>query len=123
MKPARIPRTCQEDIMDRRMFILIVAIGLAAAVSPLRAQTDATPAKAPKPAVAAASTQVINLNTATAIQIATLPGIGPKTADLIVQYRQKNGSFKKVEEIMNVRGIGEKTFLKLKSRITVSPVS
>jgi competence protein ComEA len=36
-----------------------------------------------------------------------------------VQYRQKNGSFKKIEEIMNVRGIGEKTFLKLKSRITV----
>ncbi len=109
--------------MDRRIFMLIVAIGLAAAVSPLLAQTDAAPAKTPKPAVAAASTQVINLNTATAIQIAMLPGIGPKTADLIVQYRQKNGSFKKVEEIMNVRGIGEKTFLKLKSRLTVSPVS
>jgi competence protein ComEA len=108
--------------MDRRSFMLIVAIALAAA-SPLLAQTDAMPAKTPKPAVAAASTQVINLNTATAIQIATLPGIGPKTADLIVQYRQKNGSFKKVEEIMNVRGIGEKTFLKLKSRITVSPAS
>lgn len=109
--------------MDRRIFMLIVAIGLAAAISPLLAQTDAAPAKTPKPVVAAASTQVINLNTATAIQIAMLPGIGPKTADLIVQYRQKNGSFKKVEEIMNVRGIGEKTFLKLKSRLTVSPVS
>jgi comEA protein len=75
-----------------------------------------------KPAAAAptvAATDVINLNTATAVQLATLPGIGPKAADLIVQYRQKNGSFKKVEEIMNVRGIGEKTFLKLKSRITV----
>ncbi len=109
--------------MDRRIFMLIVGITLAAAVSPLLAQTDASPAKAPKPAIAAASTQVVNLNTATAIQIATLPGIGPKTADLIVQYRQKNGNFKKVEEIMNVRGIGEKTFLKLKSRLTVSPVS
>jgi competence protein ComEA len=108
--------------MDRRSFILIVAITLVGP-STLLAQTDAAPAKASKPAVAAASTQVINLNTATAIQIATLPGIGPKTADLIVQYRQKNGSFKKVEEIMNVRGIGEKTFLKLKSRITVSPAS
>ena len=48
-----------------------------------------------------------------------LPGIGPKTADLIVEYRQKNGPYKKVEEIMNVRGVGEKSFLKLKSRITV----
>jgi competence protein ComEA len=108
--------------MDRRSFLLIVAIVLAGASS-LLAQTDTPPAKTPKPAVAAASTQVINLNTANAIQIATLPGIGPKAADLIVQYRQKNGNFKKVEEIMNVRGIGEKTFLKIKSRITVSPVS
>ena len=122
MKVARIPRIFQEDIMDHRSFVLTVAIALAGA-SPLFAQTDAAAAKTPKPAVAAASTQVINLNTATAIQIATLPGIGPKTADLIVQYRQKNGNFKKVEEIMNVRGIGEKTFLKLKSRITVSPAS
>jgi competence protein ComEA len=102
--------------------MLIVAIAFAGASS-LLAQTDAPPAKTPKPAVAAASTQVINLNTATAIQIATLPGIGPKAADLIVQYRQKNGNFKKVEEIMNVRGIGEKTFLKLKGRIIVSPAS
>jgi competence protein ComEA len=102
--------------------MLILAIALAGA-SPLVAQTDAAPPKTSKPTGAAASTQVINLNTATAIQIATLPGIGPKTADLIVQYRQKNGNFKKVEEIMNVRGIGEKSFLKLKSRITVSPAS
>jgi comEA protein len=80
------------------------------------ADGDAKPATVAPPASA---TEVINLNTATAVQIATLPGIGPKTADLIVQYRQKNGNFKKVEEIMNVRGIGEKTFLKLKSRITV----
>jgi comEA protein len=81
------------------------------------AESDTKPAAA-TPSVPA--TEVINLNAATAAQIATLPGIGPKTADLIVQYRQKNGSFKKVEEIMNVRGIGEKTFLKLKSRITVA---
>jgi len=80
------------------------------------ADTDTKPAAA-RPSVPA--TDVINLNTATAAQLESLPGIGPKAADLIVQYRQKNGSFKKVEEIMNVRGIGEKTFLKLKSRITV----
>jgi competence protein ComEA len=38
-----------------------------------------------------------------------------------VEYRQKNGPFKKVEELMNVRGVGEKNFLKLKSQITVAP--
>jgi competence protein ComEA len=91
-----------------------------------RATKPAAPARvvAAKPApavrVVAASTEIINLNTATAVQLGSLPGIGPKTADLIIQYRQKNGPFKKVEEIMNVRGVGEKSFLKLKSRLTVA---
>ena len=104
--------------MDRRSFIVIAVLALGG-VSPLLAQTAAKPVKLARPAVAV-STDIINLNTATAAQIATLPGIGPKTADLIVQYRQKNGSFKKIEEIMNVRGIGEKSFLKLKNRIAVT---
>ena len=113
--------------MNRLSLILIAALSFASA-APLmaegadRAQRSSKPAAIPvaKPPVAA-STAVINLNTATSAQIATLPGIGPKTADLIVQYRTKNGAFKKIEEIMNVRGIGEKSFLKLKSRITVAP--
>jgi competence protein ComEA len=66
------------------------------------------------------STEVVNLNSATAAQIASLPGIGPKTAELVVQYRLKNGPFKKIEEVMNVRGIGEKSFLKIKDRLTVA---
>ena len=39
----------------------------------------------------------------------------------IVEYRQKNGGFKKIEDLMNVKGIGEKAFLKLKPHLTVSP--
>src|SRR5215218_6931259 len=62
----------------------------------------------------------LNLNTATASQLEALPGIGKATADRIVEYRQKSGGFKKVEDLMNVRGIGEKNFLKLKPLITVS---
>ena len=42
-------------------------------------------------------------------------------AERIVEYRQKNGSFKKIEELMNVQGVGEKSFLKLKPLITVTP--
>ena len=52
-------------------------------------------------------------------QIATLPGIGEKAAKRIIEYRDKNGGFKKIEELMNVKGIGEKSFLKLKPLVTV----
>ena len=62
---------------------------------------------------------VVNINTASAAELDALPGIGAKTAARIVEYRQKNGPFKKVEELMNVRGVGEKNFLKLKAQITV----
>jgi competence protein ComEA len=64
-------------------------------------------------------TGVLNINSASASDLEGLPGIGAKTAQRIVEYRQKNGPFKKVEELMNVRGIGEKNFLKLKSQLSV----
>ena len=67
-----------------------------------------------------AAATVVNLNTASASQLESMPGIGAKTAQRIVEYRQKNGDFKKVEELMNVKGIGEKTFLKLKPQLTVA---
>lgn len=62
----------------------------------------------------------VNINSATAAQLQTLPGVGAGTAQRILEYRQKNGSFKKVEELMNVKGVGEKSFLKLKPLVVVS---
>ena len=67
----------------------------------------------------AASTAIVNINTASAAELDSLPGIGAKTAERIIEYRQKNGPFKKIEDLMNVRGVGEKNFLKLKPQITV----
>jgi comEA protein len=69
---------------------------------------------------ATALTTPVNINTATVAQLEALPGVGAKTAELIIEHRQKNGGFKKIEDLMNVKGIGEKSFLKLKPMITVS---
>ena len=86
----------------------------AVASSPSAAQTHATSK------TAAATTAIVNINTASASDLEALPGIGAKTAARIVEYRQKNGPFKKIEELMNVRGVGEKNFLKLKPQITIA---
>ena len=64
------------------------------------------------------SGEKVNINTAGVDELVTLPGIGKAYAERIVEYRQKNGPFKKVEDIVNVRGIGEKTFERIKDRLT-----
>ena len=90
--------------------LLVSAIVLSGGSSAL-AQSD-------KPA--APSKAAINLNTATVDQLDDLPGIGRSTAQRILEYRQKHGDFQKIEQLMNVKGIGEKSFLKLKPLITVA---
>jgi competence protein ComEA len=77
--------------------------------------------QAERPAQAAAAKPAINLNTATIDQLETLPGVGRRTAERILEYRQKSGGFKKVEELMNIKGIGEKSFLKLRPLVSVPP--
>ena len=58
----------------------------------------------------AAEVQKININTASAEELAQLKGIGPSYAAKIVAYREKNGPFKMPEDLMQVSGIGQKTF-------------
>ena len=55
----------------------------------------------------------VSLNTATVEQLIALPGIGPSRAQAIVELREKIGGFKKVDDLMRVKGIGRKTFRKL----------
>ena len=61
----------------------------------------------------------ININTASLDALQTLPGIGPSTAQKIINYREENGPFAEIEEIMDVSGIGEGKFDKIKDEITV----
>jgi competence protein ComEA len=67
-----------------------------------------------------APTGVVNVNTATAEQLAMLPGVGPAVAGRIVEHRQKNGEFKRAEDLLLVKGIGEKSFEKMKSYVATS---
>jgi competence protein ComEA len=85
----------------------IVATALAVAFALTLASGLAVAAAKPAPA------GKVNINTASAEQLTVLPGIGPKLAARIVEYRQKSGAFKSVQELMNVRGVGEKNLKKI----------
>jgi competence protein ComEA len=79
------------------------------------------PAASPAKAAPAAAAQAgkVNLNSATAEQLTTIPGIGPAMAKRILEYRAKSGKFNRIEEIMNIKGIGEKKFQQIKDRLAV----
>lgn len=75
---------------------------------------------AAQPAAEAMSDNLlININTATAEELTALDGIGEKTAENIIEYREKNNGFLDVEELMEVSGIGEAKFNKIKDNVTV----
>lgn len=75
--------------------------------------------------VAGAATQnpavigLININTADLLALDSLPGIGPSKAQAIIDYRNQKGSFKSINDLNNVKGIGDATLQKLKSKITI----
>ncbi len=66
-----------------------------------------------------AAGSLVNINTADAAQLDTLPGIGSSLAQRIIQYRETNGPFNSIEDLKDVSGIGDKNFENLKDRITV----
>lgn len=88
----------------RRIWLMALAVALVFSVS----------------GVAFGASGTVNINTATADELTSLDGIGPKKAQAIINYRQKNGSFQRLEDLMKVSGIGPKTFTDNKERLTIS---
>lgn len=87
--------------------VLSILLGLfLSSLSPLRADAKASDVK-------------IDINTASLTELQKLPRIGAKVAQRIIDYRKTHGRFNKIEEIMKVKGIGEKIFKKIKDFITV----
>src|SRR2546425_12322180 len=66
---------------------------------------------------------VVNINTASAAELGGLKGIGDAKAKVIVEYREKNGPFKSVDDLRRVHGIGDKLMEKLRPHVTVGPIA
>lgn len=92
--------------LTTKLFAVTIAVILTAALIPVGAAADTAAEK-------------ININTAGSAELQQLPRVGPKVAQRILDYRDQNGKFSRIEDLMKVRGIGEKTFEGLKDLITV----
>jgi competence protein ComEA len=75
----------------------------------------------PVPEVVTSTTELVNINTASIDELDTLPGVGPTTAQAIIDYREENGPFINTEDIINVPGIGPVSYERMQDRITVGP--
>jgi competence protein ComEA len=103
--------------MRRLIWSVMVALALCAGpVCVEAAQNTARSGSAS--ACQRASGELMDLNQASAAQLESLPGLGVVTAERIIAYREEHGGFKKTEELMNVRGIGERNFLRLRPLVT-----
>ena len=96
----------------------VVAEAVPAEVTTVTTYTNAEPLSAPEPTEQPQS-GLININTASSEQLITLNGIGEVKAQAIIDYREENGPFTDVGELINVKGIGEKTLEKIRDNVTV----
>ena len=94
-----------------------LALGLVAILATASSASAADTAAAPATAIAK---KTVNVNQASADELARLPRVGPSLAGKIVAHREQNGPFKRTEDLMEVKGIGEKMFTVLKPYVSVS---
>ena len=101
-----------QELQDQQQ-IYVPRVGEEEAPPPVTGGESAPPSRFAEPA------GKININTATTEELDTLPGIGPALAQRIIEYREANGSFKSIEGIIGVSGIGEATLEKIRDLVTV----
>ncbi|MCD6045343.1 MAG: Competence protein ComEA helix-hairpin-helix repeat protein [Gammaproteobacteria bacterium] len=105
--------------MNKQWKISLAAVALAMGlVQSAYASAKAAADTAAQP-ITATTAAMVNINGATVDQLTEIKGLGPKKAQAIVDYRQKNGVFKSVEDLKNVPGISEKLFASIKPQVTV----
>ena len=99
----------------KKLIVVMSAVALMGVVSPLMAKPHPTTAahRLSHHAATRAAEESVNINTADAKTLATLKGIGPKKAKDIVEYRQKHGNFKSVQDLASVSGISQKIIARL----------
>jgi len=94
----------------RSLIVPVLGLSLSGIAShPAVAEGDAAPSR-----------KTVNINQATSAELARLPRVGPKLADRIVAHRAQHGSFKRIEDLMEVKGVGEKMFASLKPYLAVA---
>ena len=102
-------------------FLITVAFITPTQVVTAKTATDTTTTDTKKKSSSKKATKTatgkININTATAKELELIPGVGPVTAKSIVAYRKKNGKFKSTKDLLNIKGIGEKTLKKMKPQL------
>ncbi len=103
-----VPRRGQTDIPE-----------VVGAPDPASGGAAATGAPGTSTAADAATSGPVNLNTADLAALDTLPGVGPATAQAIIDHRTKNGPFRSVDQLLEVKGIGPAKFAELRARVTV----
>ncbi|MCP5049119.1 MAG: helix-hairpin-helix domain-containing protein [bacterium] len=96
------------------LMVVVLSVVAVSAVSGYGAEGESSPNSEK-----VGKSDLINVNTAGADELRKLPRIGPKMSQRIIDYREKNGNFKRIQDLMKVTGIGEKTFKGFEDMITV----
>lgn len=100
--------------MTKWLTALLVLVGMFGAIATLPPTAECA-----DPPAASTSMEKVNINAATVEQLTALPGIGPAIAGGIVEYREKNGAFRQVEDLLRVKGIGEKKLEAVRGMVVV----